>query len=346
MPARRGHTRRWMEWAAKLLLAAVLVVLLWNAVRSDEIAATLSRANPLFLAAAILLLPLNIFLQYHKWRLLVRSRFPLATAHDVGASLLLGFTFGVVTPARLGEFGGRAAGMRRRVTTEERRIPVTSRELRALFGEKLTVVTLTAVDKLSTMAITIIVGCIGLLSFCWLHPFMNPLLLTMLLLLAAGVGLHFLRAGWNSQESTNATVLRACSAMLPGKVRRRLREMRTAMRSLDAPRITRLLVFSALFYLTFLLQFYLLLSAFGRIDPLSALAGISTIMLVKTVIPPVTVGELGIREGASVYILGHAGMLAAAAFNASLLLFVINVLVPSVAGLAVLLRKPRAESLP
>ena len=98
-----------------------------------------------------------------------------------------------------------------------------------------------------------------------------------------------------------------------------------------------LLVYSGLFYLTFLLQFFLLLSAFGPVQPLSALAGIGTIMLLKTVIPPVTLGELGIREGASVIVLGHAGILPAAAFNASLLLFAVNLLLPALAGLALLM---------
>ncbi len=343
MPARSGDIRRWAAWTGKLLLATVLIILLWNSVHGDVITSVLHRADPLFLWAAVLLLPLNILLQYHKWRLLVQSSFPLATPSEVSASLMLGFTFGIVTPARLGEFGGRAAGMRMRAERDGSRFTGTDPRYGALVAEKLTVVTLTAVDKLSTMVITIVAGCVGLLMFCWLHPFMDPLLLALLLLLAGAGSLYMLRARWN-QASTDASDAFEGSAIPSRKTRSRLHEIRTALRGLDASRIRRLLAFSLLFYLIFLLQFYLLLAAFGRVDMLSTIAGISTIMLVKTVIPPVTIGELGIREGASVYILGHAGMLAAAAFNASLLLFVINILLPSLAGLAVLLRKPRAEA--
>jgi uncharacterized membrane protein YbhN (UPF0104 family) len=108
----------------------------------------------------------------------------------------------------------------------------------------------------------------------------------------------------------------------------------------DGPVRARLLVFSALFYMTFVAQFLLLLRAFGPIDILSSLAGVSTIMLIKTIIPPLTLGELGIREGASVFVLGHAGMLAAGAVSASLLLFGINILLPGLVGVLVMLRRP------
>ena len=62
-------------------------------------------------------------------------------------------------------------------------------------------------------------------------------------------------------------------------------------------------------------------------------------MFVKTVIPPVSLGELGIREGASVYFLTTMGETSSVAFNASIFLFIINLLIPSLIGLVLLMKR-------
>ena len=62
-------------------------------------------------------------------------------------------------------------------------------------------------------------------------------------------------------------------------------------------------------------------------------------MFVKTIIPPITFGELGIREGASVYFLTQMGETASIGFNASILLFIINLLIPALIGVGMFLRK-------
>lgn len=325
--------RRVAKWGGKLLLAAALLLLIADSIKSHSLLPLLHSVQPVLLLAALLLLPLNLWLQLCKWRLLVHSRFPGVPASDLRASLLLGFTFGVVTPARLGEFGGRAAGFRGK--------GLRTVDLFALVG-------LTAVDKFATMLVTVAIGVPGLLLFAWRHPFMDASSLWLLLsaaalLLAVGILLLRLRPGIASPSVPTAFPVRSShgsvttSAGLRALLRQRWAELREMLRGVDRPQRLRLIGYSGLFYLTFLLQFFLLLAAFGPVQPLSALAGIVTIMLVKTIIPPVTLGELGIREGASVVVLGHAGILPAAAFNASLLLFAVNLLLPALAGLVLLL---------
>jgi len=62
-------------------------------------------------------------------------------------------------------------------------------------------------------------------------------------------------------------------------------------------------------------------------------------MFAKTIIPPVSLGELGIREGASIFFITALGESASVGFNASIFLFFINVLIPSLIGLILLLKK-------
>lgn len=298
--------------------------LLITSMQGDVLLEVLANVHPAMLAAALLLLPFNLTLQYSKWRVLVHSRCPSVTPRELRASLLLGFTFGIITPARLGEFGGRA-------------VAISGADRLALVG-------LTAVDKIATMFVTLLVGVIALVIFTARHPIgtvltLNASLLLVLLLIVAiaAIAVYVKRRKYSDNNLPEALGS-------GGFVRRRIGEMRHVLRGVDAGQRRQLVLLSLLFYLTFLLQFYLLLRAFGPVDAISALAGIGTIMLLKTVAPPVTLGELGIREGASVYVLGHAGILATTAFNASLLLFAINILLPSLAGLAVLLRRPRTAA--
>ena len=65
--------------------------------------------------------------------------------------------------------------------------------------------------------------------------------------------------------------------------------------------------------------------------------GIVTTMVTKTLLP-ISIGDLGIREGAAIYFLGKVNVLKVHAFNASMVLFLFNVLFPSLVGMFLLHR--------
>ncbi|MCZ7558184.1 MAG: flippase-like domain-containing protein [Bacteroidia bacterium] len=304
--------RHLLLWAGKCVLASLLLYLLIHNVDAAAIARAWSGANPWYIAAALLLLPLNLWLQYRKWAVMLRRVYPDIPVGDVRGSLLIGFTFGLVTPARIGEFGGRAVAVR---------------------GAKPSVLMgLTAADKLSTMAVTVGVGLPGVLLYGLLYPFMDRVLL--LAVFSGTVAMGLLVIGILVQ-------LRGRIRNAEHWVGRTYRRITMVVQALDASTVRIMLWLSVLFYLTFLAQFFLLLSAFGPVSLFSALAGISTIMLIKTIVPPITLGELGIREGTAVLVLAPIGVLAAAAFNASLLLFVVNLLIPALIGVPLLVRTRR-----
>lgn len=102
----------------------------------------------------------------------------------------------------------------------------------------------------------------------------------------------------------------------------------------------KLMFVSFLFYTCFIVQFALLTAAFShQYDFLNFIWSGNMVMFTKTIIPPVSFGELGIREGASVYFLKQIGVNAESAFNASIFLFLVNVLLPSLIGLIFLLKR-------
>jgi len=102
-----------------------------------------------------------------------------------------------------------------------------------------------------------------------------------------------------------------------------------------------LLAFSILFYFIFLAQYLLLVLNFDTINIFAAFKAAASVFLTKTILP-ISFSDLGIREGAAVYFFGKVGVNAAAALNASLLLFLFNIAVPAIAGLPILLKTKRS----
>ena len=96
-----------------------------------------------------------------------------------------------------------------------------------------------------------------------------------------------------------------------------------------------LLTFS--FYFIFLIQFYILVCSFETASFFPAFLAIASTMLVKSMLP-ISLGDLGIRESAAIFFLGKIGLLESTAFNASILLFLINLLIPSLVGLVLVLK--------
>ena len=66
--------------------------------------------------------------------------------------------------------------------------------------------------------------------------------------------------------------------------------------------------------------------------------GVALVFFAKSAIPQVTLGDLGVREGAAVFFLGAYGVEAGAAFDAALALFAMNLLLPAVVGAPLLVR--------
>ena len=88
-------------------------------------------------------------------------------------------------------------------------------------------------------------------------------------------------------------------------------------------------------------QFYLLLRAFQMV-PLVAVAATCPLVFVALILP-VTIAGFGVREVTAAALLARFGVAPAAAVDASLLLFTINIGIPALAGAVALWRGRRAR---
>ena len=300
----------------KLLIACGLILFIVFYIDPSEIASAFVNSNPILILLTILLLPLNLYFQYKRWEIVCSELIDEKDKQKVILSLFYGFSAGAFTPMRVGEYFGRA-------------IPFRDKNL-------IDVTLATIVDKLFPLLTVLYAGALAVLLFMHYHYRMMlvitlPLFVMVLLLFYFSFMLFTDPGFWN-----NIIFKKIKSSRRLYKLLGHLRILKNLKKNVAA-KMTYLTLGQ---YSTFILQFALLVAAFSTgYNFLTFIWAGCLLMFTKTVIPPVTIGELGVREAASVYFITQLGGTAAAAFNASIFLFMINILLPSAVGMVLLLKK-------
>ena len=308
---------RWL-YAAKVLLALLTLGLLARVAEPAEVWRTLLRADWTWVGLALALAPVNIGLEAYRWGRLVRRVAPAVRYRDALRAVVGGYPLGLLTPGRVGDYVGRAVYLRD-----------VSPGVSAAF---------TFAERMATLAACLVFGLVALVPFLATHAPASPLW-------PAVIGMGVLGTSSLLVALLFPSVTRAVfAAVLP------FERVRSALRAFDAiPReeAHTLLLLSALRYGVFTTQFVLLVQAFAPGAAWSAsFAAIALVFFAKSAVPQVTLGDLGIREGAAVFFLGAYGVPSAAAFDASLSIFAINLLLPALAGVPLVLRLRVAAPVP
>jgi uncharacterized protein (TIRG00374 family) len=301
---------------AKILIAGGLLFFLIKSVEYDKIIYALSNANLYVLAAVVLLGIVNIYLQYSKWNLTSREVLGVSDKLKSIRSLFYGFSAGIITPLRIGEYFGRGIEFK---------------------DKSLLQVTLaTLVDKFFPLVIVTFIGSISSLLFIYLY-YQVAFYVVVALFIIIFTLFYILILLLLSHKFWNTFLFSRIKSSQ--KLKTFFNKLKI-FQSLDKKYFYKMLLISFLFYFCFLMQYALLVSAFSNhYDFMHYLWAANLIMFTKTIIPPISMGELGIREGASVYFLTQMGESASVAFNASILLFIINLLIPALIGVGMFFRK-------
>jgi len=294
----------------RLLLAAVLLAILLYFVQFDQIRSAFQQARGEYIAAAAGLLIFNLGLQILKWRYLLHSSgFPFPWS-NITQSFFFGITIGTLTPGQLGELGGR--GFHLSSETPEK------------------IIGLTIFDKLQMLGIMIAGGAISLAFLLTLTPILlllviaGSIMILVALILPPYVALLLQKTGLG--DLRNKWVVGFLSVLSSIK---------------DPRTISVTLALTLLFYATIWVQLHFLLNAFSPVSLADSFLGFASMMLAKSVLP-ITFADIGTRELGLVFFLSLRSVPEATAFNSGILLFAINILVPSLIGL---LFTPRSFSL-
>ncbi len=315
-PVRVSVAPRWL-FAAKAVLAAVAVAGLVRLVHPADVRAAWAAADVRWLAAALALLPLNVGLEAVRWGRLVQRVVPGVRMRDAVLAVVGAYPMGLLTPGRVGDFVGRAAFL-----------PGVSAGTSAAltFGERMATLLCCLAGGLAALAVNPAAEAAPAAAWTAVGVWAA---------LAAAV----LAAAFVSPRRTG----RLLAAAVP------VRAVRTALAAFEqVPRGESAVLVALSFarYAVFSAQFALLVHAFA---PGAAwggvVAGVAVVYLLKSALPQVTLGDLGVREGVAVFVLAGAGVAPAEALNASLAVFVVNLVLPALAGVPMLsrLRLPEAR---
>lgn len=300
----------------KIIIAGGLLTYIVVKVNFREIIEALKNANLFLIYIACALVFLNVYLQYLKWKITCEYLLNEKSKKKIFLSLFYGFSGGVFTPARIGEYFGRAVAFRDKTLL------------------KVTIASF--IDKL--FPLMVVVSCGSLASILFLHYYYTvSVYLTSSLFILLAV-MFYLAYIFMLDPRFWDNILFARISKHP-KFKKVLDNI-SILKNLDRLYSSKMVLISISFYVCYIFQFALLAAAFTRhTDYIHYIWAGNLIIFSKSIIPPVSLGELGIREGASIFFLQQFGESAVAGFNASIFLFLINVLIPSVTGMLLLFRK-------
>lgn len=302
--------------ALKILIAGGLLYYMITSVEFNQILIALRNANIFLILITVFLGVLNIYFQFAKWKLTCTQVLKEEKKSKVFLSLFYGFSAGIITPLRVGEYFGRAIAFKEKSIVQ------------------VTVATL--IDKFFPLLIVVFLGSVSSILFLY-YVFNVSVYLTLSLFIVLFTLFYILFLLIINQRFWDSVIF---SRIQNSKRMNKFVEKLKVFKGLDRIYLLKMTALSLLFYLCFLIQYVLLVSAFSHNQNYFSYfwAG-NLIMFAKTVIPPISLGELGIREGASVFFLTKMGEASAVAFNASILLFIINLLFPALIGLILLFRR-------
>ncbi|MBN2030958.1 flippase-like domain-containing protein [bacterium] len=305
--------KRWAFYFLKISIACIILFILIHRVQFEQIYLAFINPNrPVFIFLAIVLLMPNLFIQWYRWFFLLKLVNPQITVLESFSSYFGGFTIGMITPGRIGE---------------------VSRGLFLKDIDKLKAVGMVFIDKLYSVAIIFIGGVWGiaiLLSHLsgWVSFIVWPIF-TMSLLITSLILIFITRPhGLKS-------ILYHLSLMLPyrDKTRRFIR----CFDPFGKRESHILFMLSFLMYFIYILQFCFLALAFQNLPFVALFSSTTSTLFAKTLLP-FSLADLGIREGASIYFFSQFQVEKVTAFDSSILLFAINILIPTFIGFFFLLK--------
>jgi uncharacterized protein (TIRG00374 family) len=296
----RENWKKVISIVFRLIVSVVVLSFVVSLVQWQNVIVAYRSADIRFILIAALLLIVNISVRTFKWRTMLRSVKDKPTFTEAFGSVMLGISLGSFTPGEIGEFAGRA-------------LHITDAKRSHLVG-------LTLLDKAQIFIVT---SCAGIVSLVWLTfdiPLFNALATIVIILLSCV---------FITRLEMIATLGRHLNSSLFKKPW--LTRVLDGFSLLKPQQLLTTILYTLVFQSILILQMYCLINGFSKISLLHAFLGTSAMMFMKSLLP-ISIGDLGIREAGSIFFFSTYGLSQAAALNASLLLFLINIFIPSIIG--------------
>lgn len=268
--------------------------------------------------AAILLFSVNQLLEAFKWKYLIR-KLEHVSLWTATKAVLTGISVSMFMPNRVGDYLGRVFVLKA--------------------ANRIQAVLATIIGSMAQLLTTIVYGCLALIFFFpWYYDLDNSLnawLYSGLILLIVVLLFMLIFAYLNFASFSD--IIRRIS----GRFYDRISKYIDVFALYEVRNLLFVLLVSALRYVVFSFQFYLLLKAFFvPVNYYSAILLIGLVYLMMTIIPTIALTELGVRGSVSLFIftlyLGPVGLFTEEAglgvVSATSVLWLINLAVPALLG--------------
>ncbi len=226
---------------------------------------------------AILLIPLNQFLEIVKWKLLI-DKLEKVSLWVATKAVLTGISVSMFMPNRVGDYLGRVFVLKK--------------------ADRLQAILITILGSMAQLLITILYGFLALLFFFpWYYDMssqFNVWVYSGLILMILMLTFVFVFAYLNFSGFSD--ILRRIS----GRFFNRIKKYTEVFSWYSSKNLLLILLLSGLRYVIFSFQFYLLLRAFNiPVNYYAAMVLVGLVYLLMTIIPTVALTELGVRGSVS-----------------------------------------------
>ncbi len=256
----------------------------------------------------ILLMPVNWFTETVKWKFLIR-KFENITFVNAFKAVISGTSFALISPNRIGELPGRVF-----ILKKENRG-------KAVFS--------TAIGSLSQMLVTVVVGLFFGIAVLFFNPEYFEVLNSEQLFYLKIVSVSSVFFGFLLLFNLKYFVLLTGKLKINSKIFRYIE----VLSEYTVKDLLLILGLSFLRYLIFSFQFVLLLHFFDvELSIYEAYTGIALTYLLSSLIPVLSIAEIGVRGSAAILFFGLFSDNIPGILSATTILWLINLAIPAVFG--------------
>jgi len=321
------NNTRLINWLIKFCLVLVFGIVLYYQIGKEQhlgslwtsFVSTLSYQKIWYLVAAMLLMPVNWSLEAIKWGGLVR-KYETISFKDSFFAIMSGLTLGILTPGRIGEYGGRVLY----VEAENNWKAVIT----------------TFVTSISQNLVNLTFGSCCTIAFVYFNFGMNQMLLIGSLMFVASLSLVAYTFYFHL-DTLKKFFKRISIPFLSKSISKHLKVLKLFSKQ-DLVLVS---LWSLLRYTVYSTQYVLLLYFFGiESSFLMLFLGVSTIFLIQSTLPLPPMFSVFARSEIALIVWGIFSINEIAILSSSFGLWIINLLVPAIIGLLLSLDKNMVKS--
>ncbi|MEI6408656.1 MAG: lysylphosphatidylglycerol synthase transmembrane domain-containing protein [Bacteroidota bacterium] len=291
----------------------LLVVLYTELSKRDQLSVLFNQfliqvkqADLLWLFATLILLPFNWFMEAYKWRYFMQRYEPVSLKRAY-AAVMVGVTFSLITPNRIGEFGGRLLFVQR------------VHQWKSISSN--------AVGGAAQYLVLLTGGLIGagwLVNRLWTPQFWWPWLEACVVISLGLFYYFYFNPGRVLPILKKLTQVKWFASAASGL---------QLVEQLKTRDLWIILSWSAIRYLIYTTQYYFMLRFFGiKTDIWAAFSGISFIFMIQTILPVPAFAGLLLRGNLAVFVWSYFKAPEISSLASTFLLWIINLILPALVG--------------